>query len=117
MTENNSEVQNLITIFTRLSKALEAKVNTKEYNDVKKQMSSVEANALKLLQQSRSILRHKENKINGHAKAVPRKSKQPIDLEQYINTNLNMQSEEANESQQQDVPEAICDANNQEVTN
>ena len=117
MIENNSEVQNLITIFTRLSKALEAKVNTKEYNDVKKQMSSVEANALKLLQQSRSILKHKENKINGHAKAVPRKSKQPIDLEQYINTSLNMQSEEANESQQQEVPGAICDSNNQEVTN
>ena len=120
MSEHNSEVQHLIVMFTRLTKALEAKVNTKEYNDVKKQMRSVEANALKLLQQARSILKHKENKINGHAKAVPRKSKQPIDLEEYVNLNLNTacaNSNETNEALQQEVPETICEFSNSETTN
>ena len=120
MCENNSEVQNLIVIFTRLTNALEAKVNTKEYNDVKKQMSTVEANALKLLQQSRSILKHTENKINGHAKAVPRKSKQLVDLQEYVNMNLNTaceNSNETNEAQRQEVPETICEFSNQETIN
>ena len=62
------ETKNILRSYELLTKALAARANTKEYYEVKQQMSQVEISALKRLQQSRSLANYQTNKAKGRAK-------------------------------------------------
>jgi hypothetical protein len=103
MSENTQEVKNMLRTFELLTKAITISPNTKEYNDIKKQMTKEEKVVLKHLQQARSLERHNANKQNGCAKKVPRTKKQKTEVEQSLN-NTQAFTERANDQEQTNKP-------------
>jgi hypothetical protein len=51
--------------FNRISRAMNAKVNSKEYHELKKQMTENEISVLRHLQHVRSTSNYRNNKLNG----------------------------------------------------
>ena len=58
--------------FNRISRAINAKVNSKEYHELKNQMTETEISVLRHLQYVRSRANYRNNKLNG---TVTRKGK------------------------------------------
>ena len=65
MIEHLPEVKQICKTYHLLSGALSAKTNTKEYNELKQQMSHDELSALNVLQQTRNIANYQTKRASG----------------------------------------------------
>ena len=75
MIEHLPEVKQICKTYHLLSGALSAKTNTKEYNELKQQMSHDELSALKVLQQMRNMSNYKTKHASGTIKKREKKRK------------------------------------------
>ena len=75
MSENIPEFKKICKTYNLLTSALNAKINTKEYNELKQQMHDDELMALKALQQTRNIANYHTKCVNGTTKKRENKRK------------------------------------------
>ena len=85
MIEHLPEVKNICKTYNLLTNALKAKINTKEYNELKQQMSHDELSALKVLQQTRNTANYQTKRANGTNKKRE-KNRTPSEESQQENT-------------------------------
>ena len=92
MIEHLPEVKQICKTYHLLSGALSAKTNTKEYNELKQQMSQDELSALKVLQQLRNMANYKTKHASGTIKKREKKRKHIEENQQETNQELNLMS-------------------------
>lgn len=63
--ECSTDFGKTLMAFNRISRAMNAKVNSKEYHELKKQMTETEISVLRHLQHVRSTSNYRNNKLNG----------------------------------------------------
>ena len=100
MTENLPEFKNICKTYTLLTNALNAKINTKEYNELKQQMSHHELSALKVLQQIRNTTNYQTKRASGTNKKRENKRKPSEESQQENNLPESKQVENDQEHRQ-----------------
>ena len=82
MTENIPEFKKICKTYNLLTNALNVKINSKEYNELKQQMSHDELDALKVLQKARNATNYQTKRASGTNKKSEKKITPPEDSHQ-----------------------------------
>ena len=82
MTENIPEFKKICKTYNLLTNALNVKINSKEYNELKQQMSHDELDALKVLQKARNATNYQTKRASGTNKKRENKITPPEDSHQ-----------------------------------
>ena len=100
MIEHLPEVKNICKTYNLLTNALKAKINTKEYNELKQQMSHHELSALKVLQQIRNTTNYQTKRASGTSNKREKNRKPPEEHEEENNLLESNQVESKQEHRQ-----------------